>query len=152
MKILVMSDSHGSNQTLERIMQLHEDADLMIHCGDIETSEYAYPNLKTVRGNNDLYYDYPEKLILSIAGHRILVVHGNQCYFYNRVAFFTKMAKEADCDIVCYGHTHVAQLDEEDGITLLNPGSIWHSRDGRAPSYALMYLEGADVRIEFKFI
>ena len=55
------------------------------------------------------------------------------------------------CDIVCFGHTHVAYLDQVDGITLLNPGSLSHSRDGKPCSYAILDINEDDVQVEFKF-
>ncbi|GAA6427192.1 metallophosphoesterase family protein [Dielma fastidiosa] len=153
MKILVMSDSHGKNKVMDKVIEAHQNhVDLMLHCGDIETPEDIYPQLITVRGNNDYYYDYPEAKIIKAEQHRILLIHGNQSYYGNRLQFLAKKALENTCDIVCYGHTHVASLDEVSGITLLNPGSLWHSRDGRNPSYAILTLGDERIHVEFNFL
>ena len=52
---------------------------------------------------------------------------------------------------MCFGHTHVAYLDQVDGITLLNPGSLSHARDGRPCSYAILDIDENEIRVEFKF-
>lgn len=35
-----------------------------------------------------------------------------------------KRAKELDCRIALYGHTHEARESEIDGVTLINPGTL----------------------------
>ena len=55
-------------------------------------------------------------------------------------------------DIVCYGHTHIAADETVDGIRLINPGSLWRSRDGRGPSYALLNIDGDTVDVQFEFL
>ena len=44
-------------------------------------------------------------------------------------------AERNNCDIVLYGHTHVAVNRYEDGMYILNPGSIGC---GYPPSYMLL--------------
>ena len=48
-------------------------------------------------------------------------------------------AKENGADIAMFGHTHLPYLATEDGIMLLNPGSLSKPRqEGWEPSYALL--------------
>jgi len=35
---------------------------------------------------------------------------------------------------------------------LINPGSLWRSRDGRGPSYALLNIDGDTVDVQFEFL
>ena len=43
-----------------------------------------------------------------------------------------------------FGHTHKPYLDTEDGITILNPGSLSYPRqEGRRPSYMIMTIDEA---------
>lgn len=152
MQIIVVSDSHGKNSRLDEILQMYPHADMYLHCGDIETDEYHYPQYKTVLGNNDYFYDYPNALILDVGEHKILMMHGNQFSYVNRIEKMAQRALEQGCDIFCYGHTHVASLEEIQGVLLLNPGSLWRSRDGRGPSYAILTLEGNQIHAEIKFL
>ena len=34
MKIIVVSDTHGSRDALKRVMELNSNADVVVHCGD----------------------------------------------------------------------------------------------------------------------
>lgn len=136
-KIIVVSDNHGLRKPLEYLQHKYEDADAFIHCGDICLPNDEFPRFITVSGNND-YYDYPYERVVNDGGHKILVVHGHLFGYMKRTEKMIKRAKEAGCDIVCYGHTHVFDFHEEQGIVFLNPGSIFRSRNGEPPSYAIM--------------
>ena len=51
-------------------------------------------------------------------------------------------AEDRNIDIAMFGHTHRPILEQEDGVTVLNPGSISYPRqEGRAPSYIVMELD-----------
>lgn len=152
MKIIVVSDSHGKDEVLDKVVEQYPHADMFIHCGDIEADEARFPQFITVLGNNDLFYDYPEYRIIEADAHRILVIHSHQFMYHARGEQMAKRARGLGCDIVCYGHTHVAADDTVDGVRLINPGSIWRSRDGREPSYAIMDLEHGEVSISFEFL
>ena len=152
MKIVVVSDSHGFNQRLDEVLSLQSDAQLYIHCGDIEADRTLYPMFQTVLGNNDYFCDYPDHLILEEQGHRILVMHGNQFPYMKRVERMAVYAKQEGCDIFCYGHTHIAAIEQMEGILLLNPGSVWRSRDGRGPSYAVIELEEDKIQANIHFL
>ena len=83
-----------------------------------------------------------------VGGHRVLLIHSHQFSYRKRDQQMIEFAKERGCDVVCYGHTHVADNRMKDGVLLLNPGSLRYSRDGRAPSYALLTLTPEQVVIE----
>lgn len=58
MKILVVSDTHGHDENLMRVLQREWPIDALIHCGDLEGSEDYIPEAVEcpcffVRGNND---------------------------------------------------------------------------------------------------
>lgn len=152
MKLIVVSDSHGKDEALENILKTHPNADAYIHCGDIEADASLFPQFITVQGNNDVFYDYPDYQILAITGHRIYITHSHQFMFSKRMHQLAARAKEFDCDIVCYGHTHIAANEVCDGVRLINPGSVWRSRDGRGPSYAIVDIDHDDIHVDFVFL
>ena len=152
MKVIVVSDSHGKVSAIQAVLEQYPQAELFLHCGDIEAEPQQYPQLVTVRGNNDIFYDYPEERVVTVGKHRIYVVHSHQFMYSRRVEQLAQKAKSLACDIVCYGHTHIAAYEVVDGVHVLNPGSLWRSRDGRGPSYAVVELEGDNVDVEFKFL
>lgn len=43
MKIIVVSDTHYRNDILDELIDKHKDADLFIHCGDLEDDPQWYP-------------------------------------------------------------------------------------------------------------
>lgn len=138
MKILVVSDNHGDVDVLKKIIEENKDVDMVMHCGDLEASEKGLPHMEIVKGNNDFYGFFEQQKIFELEGHRILLIHGHQFSYFRRLESMLAKSQELDCDIVCYGHTHVASADEVEGKLFLNPGSCWRSRDGKAPSYAIL--------------
>ena len=57
-------------------------------------------------------------------------------------------------DIVMFGHTHKPYLEQKDGITVLNPGSISFPRqEGRKGSYMIMEIdEGGEPSFEQRYL
>lgn len=150
MKVLVLSDSHGNNRVLDRVIEMNQDVDRIVHCGDIECDEFIYPDLLTVRGNNDYWGDFPETRILNLGNYRVLVTHSHQTYFHQRLEYLSRQAIEAQCDVVLYGHTHVAADDVVNGVRCINPGSLRYNRDGRPISYAIVEFND-DIQVTFHF-
>ncbi|MBB5183610.1 YfcE family phosphodiesterase [Catenisphaera adipataccumulans] len=141
MKIIVASDSHGRNDILDRIQEQNPDADLYLHCGDLEDDPIRYPMWTFVQGNNDFFGTFARQRVIPVLGHKILLIHSDRCSYFHREAHLSRMAKMESCDIVCYGHTHVSHIEVLDQVFLLNPGSVAWPRDGRAPSYAVLDLD-----------
>lgn len=55
-----------------------------------------------------------------------------------------------DCDAVVYGHTHVPDLTQEDGVWILNPGSPTEKRT--SPGHAMLVLAVAGKQIAPKLV
>lgn len=144
-KIVLVSDNHMTRHGLDYVRSAHSDADYFIHCGDSEMPKYEMGGFACVQGNNDWFGEYPPRLTLEIGMHRILVTHGHRDFFYGRFDMLADRARAFDCDIVCFGHTHIYFDETVNGIRLLNPGSIWRNRDGSKPSYMLINLQGKKI-------
>ena len=97
-----------------------------------------------------MYGEYPDHLVLPIGSHRIYMTHGHRDMMFGHLEMLVQKAKKNECDIACYGHSHVADAEVVDGVTCLNPGSIWHNRDGSTPSYMIVTLEDGSVTWEKK--
>lgn len=151
MKIIVVSDSHGKAGILEQLVDIHRDADMFLHCGDIEDAPADHPMYQIVLGNNDFFFDLPSALVATAQAHKIYMTHGHLLPFHRRHKELVKKAKEHGCDIACYGHSHIAVLEELDDVLIVNPGSLWRSRDSRGPSYAILEVseQGVHAHIEF---
>jgi len=152
MEIVIISDNHGKIDVLKEILQRHPEADAYIHCGDSELSEEYLGPFLSVEGNNDVFYDYPEYRVIQIEDLKILIIHGHQYITSSRKAGLVKKAKSLGCSMVCYGHTHIFDVDLVEGISLLNPGSLRYNRDGSKTSYMVLYRKNQEVTIERKEI
>ena len=71
MRILVLSDSHGSAANCERALRLHRTADWLIHLGDGERDTAPFfpmdgVPLLQVRGNCDFYSTLPSSILTGL--------------------------------------------------------------------------------------
>jgi uncharacterized protein len=148
MQIVVVSDTHGRNEVFQELRLRHPQASAFLHCGDSETDEYAIDGFVSVQGNNDYYTSYPAELILNLEGIRVFMTHSQHLRYNSRVESLLLKAKEYDCKLVLYGHTHVFDVQVIDGVTLVNPGSLNHNRDGSAPSYALVTVSLGKITVQ----
>ena len=139
--IVLCSDSHMDRDSLRYVREHHPEADLFVHCGDSELKAKDLNGFLFIRGNHDFYMEdsVPDWRIIEVLGHRIYVCHGHLdmlIYFhYDQMA---KHAREHGCDTVFFGHMHICQDFIEDGVRMLNPGSLAYSRDYSGKSYMLV--------------
>jgi len=149
--ILLVSDSHGDRESLAYLKELYQDYDYLIHLGDSEMRTAELEGYLAVKGNHDSLADadMPELMILEVNGHRILVCHGHKEFIqYFKYAAMLEHAKRENCDTVFFGHVHVYQDTVQQGIRLLNPGSVYHNRDGTHPSYMLVKVDEEGIHAE----
>jgi len=131
-----------------------ENPDELIHLGDYwrdaEELSYVYPELTVsmVPGNCDDCFGKKGKLMLERDGVKILLAHGHQWRVKSGPALALETAWEADVDILLYGHTHEAECWQEDGLWIMNPGTV----GGRyAPAtYGVITLDGEEVICEIR--
>lgn len=128
MKIALLSDTHGNKKFIEKILPRLMRADLVIHLGDhFYDMDKFIPQLGdklvTVYGNCD---GGGEDKILVKEGVKILVCHGDKYRVKLGLTRIYLKALEIGAKLVLYGHTHVAKIDYEQDVTLINPGSMTH--------------------------
>lgn len=147
MKILIVSDTHGHERNLEKVLERVSPIDQLIHLGDVEGHEdyievLAECPVHMVSGNNDFFSDLPREEEFWLGKYHVLITHGH----YYGVSMGTERLKEGAAarkiDIAMYGHTHRPEIDLTEGVTVLNPGSISYPRQwGRKPSYLIMEID-----------
>ena len=131
MLIAVISDSHGNKTSISKIKKKISNAEVLLFLGDGENdlkeiTEDFTGEVYAVRGNCDFEGKYPEERIIEIKGKKIFMCHGHRYgvkYGYNSIYY---RGKEVGADIVLFGHSHLPIIEECDGLTLMNPGSISH--------------------------
>ena len=144
--ILVLSDSHGRNDIIEDILTNEPDADVLFHCGDVcaDLSDVTRDWIPAyaVAGNCDYSGDYPDELLIKLAGYQFYLTHGHRYSVDWRTDLLCYAGKEKLADVVCFGHTHVPGYDFDEGILLLNPGSVARPRQkSRVATYAKLTIQ-----------
>lgn len=149
-EIILVSDNHGEVKPLQDLLNTYPITDCFIHCGDSEMHPYQLNGFVSVQGNNDFFNAYPNERIVEIGKHRILVCHGHRHMIFSQPQMLADYARKKDCDLAFYGHSHIPKDDTINGVRCLNPGSIWHNRDGSKPSYMIIQLDGDKISVELK--
>lgn len=137
-----MSDSHGKTGAVSDIVDSNlGKAQMFIHLGDGENetdyimAEYPHIDMRRVAGNCDYCSTLPLSTVIDVDGARIFAAHGHSYGVKGGLEHITAAAKQNDCSIVLFGHTHERFLHYENGIYYMNPGSCAQPRDGKNPSY-----------------
>ena len=157
MKYLFASDIHGSFLAAQKLKDIFysEGADYLVLCGDllyhgprndlpdgyepkkvIDILNSLSDKIIAVRGNCDtevdqMVLDFPmlcDYTLITDEGIKIYVSHG---HIYGK----DTPLKMVNGDILVCGHTHVLDIDEKDGFTYLNPGSVSIPKENNPPSY-----------------
>ncbi len=153
-KILVVSDSHGGDHNLEKAVT-REKPDKIYHLGDGRGCEdylevIGNCPVEIIRGNCDYFSDLPGEVVLSIGNHVALLVHGHDHMVKWGNQELIRAARAKGADVVLYGHTHVPDLSWENGIRIMNPGSISEPRQKtRKKTYGLIWVK-EDGELEFE--
>lgn len=159
MKLLIVSDIHGSSYYANKILEIEkrEKPDKIIALGDLYyhgprnplTEEYNpmkvaevlnsfKEKLLVVKGNCDaevdeMISDFPfqENIQMKANGYNLFFTHGHKYNMDNLPPL------GIDIDIMFYGHFHVNFIKEKDGIIFVNPGSISLPKQNTQHGYAI---------------
>ncbi len=155
MRIGVISDTHGHVGYTLRATQVFERfaVETIIHCGDIGSTEIVplfnpWPT-HFVLGNIDWNAEELRQAIAQ-SGQTCHERFGRIELENVRISFlhsddekrFKQATSNGSCDLVCYGHTHIARVHAERNIILVNPGAVWRSNP---PSVAVIDLPSIQV-------
>lgn len=143
MRIVVISDSHRRTGVIDKILSAQSTARHVFFLGDntrdIEDFDILYPDkiFHIVSGNCDAFSLFPTVGLEVLGGKRILYTHGHTLSVKYGTQRLLEAAKQNNCQIALFGHTHISKVLYEDGIYCVNPGSVSSPREGRA-SYAVI--------------
>lgn len=147
MRILIVSDTHRKNDNYFKLLKKQGKLDLIIHCGDVEGSEYTLEEVADcpvlmISGNNDFFSELPRDREFDIEKYKVWVTHGHWYGVSMGTEMLKQEARSRGVHIVMFGHTHKPCIDIEDDLVTLNPGSLSYPRqEGHKPSYALMEID-----------
>lgn len=127
--MLILSDSHGDYADMIDAAQ-REKPDEIIHLGDCwrdaERLGWACPDipLYMVPGNCDDCWGKNDRLLLERQGWKILLAHGHQWHVKSGMGYALSAARECGAHILLFGHTHRALCRREEGLWVMNPGTV----------------------------
>jgi len=147
-RIAVVSDTHmprGARALPEACRERLQTADLILHAGDVVAAYFLDelralgPPLQAVYGNMDepaLRASLPKEQVIEVGQVRIGMVHipGPIAGREQRL-----VARLPGCAAIVYGHTHVPQVEQHDGVWILNPGSPTERR--KSPFRSMLELD-----------
>ena len=145
-KIVIVSDTHFNKKGLEKLRPILEENDYIIHLGDgasearmliSEYPEKAY----ACAGNCDFASPLPQEGKLQVEKCNIFYCHGHAYGVKSGLTRLVFEAKRRGAQIALYGHTHQASIDEIDGVTLINPGTLKYPV-GEGGSYCYLVING----------
>ncbi len=148
-KIIALSDTHGSKRGVEKLRPLIAENDYVVHlgdgAGDMREITAEYPDkVYACAGNCDFCSPLPDEGILEVEQVRIFYCHGHRYGVKGHLYALAEAAKERDCAVALYGHTHLARVDKIDGVTLINPGTL-RQPVGSGGSYCYLLIHKKEI-------
>ena len=131
MRIGLITDTHipvVAKEIPERVTEIFQGVDLILHAGDIyelfvlDELEKIAPVLAAL-GDDDAWSMMDDKRIemkhvLELEGHTVWLMH-ERTYLFT----LTEQQKKDAPDIVVYGHSHSAQVKQQNGVLFVGSGS-----------------------------
>ena len=150
MRILLVSDTHGRVDKLEKLLELFKnDVRLVCHMGDYGSdlrrfeSKYGALQMAAVNGNTDYSLQGQTEQIIELQVSskklRLLITHGHRFGVKRNLDRLFGYAKDLEADAVFFGHTHEDVCFVRDGIFFMNPGSLTFGRE-RGSTYGLVHV------------
>ncbi|GAY73174.1 YfcE family phosphodiesterase [Lentilactobacillus kosonis] len=129
-KVLVVSDSHGDQKILRTIWtKFNDQVECFFHCGDSELSKDSdlIHKYLLVKGNMD-FEDFPIERTISVGDTKVYQTHGHLKGVNFNILNLLLTAESMDAGIALFGHTHELMCTTDNGVLLVNPGSISQPR------------------------
>ena len=155
MLLAIVSDTHAHLENTREATRMIAslDVDVVIHCGDIGSTDvvplFAPWPTHFVFGNVDHNAAELQRAIhsagkvchdrfgtLELDGKKIAFLHSDDA------KLFQKTIRGGEFDLVCYGHTHIAEHHFEGRTLVLNPGALYRANPH---SFALVELPALQV-------
>lgn len=146
MKILLISDSHGSKKKIESFLKnINYDFVFFLGDGVRDVEDFDVNQVKRVCGNCDFFSSEAVTRFENLAGKKFMLTHGHDYRAKLTKSLMLQTAKQNYCDAVCYGHTHVQMSEYLDGILFVNPGAF------KSGHYAVLNVdENEAISVELK--
>jgi hypothetical protein len=163
-KVLVISDTHGSLFFWNKIKHILPTVNEIFHLGDILyhgprnplpkgydpknlSEELKKHKIKYIRGNCDADVDLkvlgveemPKQMYEFFGDYSIFMLHGEIVEDDN--VNLLEFAKSHNAKVLLHGHTHIPKIEEKEGIVIANPGSLSLPKNNNKPTYMILDFE-----------
>jgi len=131
MRIGLITDTHipmVAKELPSEIAEVFQGVDLILHAGDIyelhvlDELERIAPVLAALGDDDDWNLTDDKRVemkhVLKVEGKTLWLVHERPYVF-----LLTQQQKEEPPDIVVYGHSHAAQVQQKNGVLFIGSGS-----------------------------
>ena len=137
----ILSDTHGHRENARAAVNLLAglEVDAVIHCGDIGSPDIVglfsgWPTHFVLGNVDDQSRDFKSAIqaagqtfhgrfgSLELAGRKIAFLHSDDA------RLFQATVTGGEYDLVCYGHTHVAEQHQVGKTLVLNPGALYRAQ------------------------
>lgn len=139
-QILIISDTHFLRKNkLDKFIQQFPDIKHIIHCGDIYPGYQPghIQHLYLCKGNND-FSNTPHVAHITIDNVTFMITHGHLQDRASRPQKLKELLEQYPSDVICFGHTHIPYFYQDEGIIIINPGSLSLGREyPRRNTYAI---------------
>lgn len=140
-KITVISDTHGNLTAIDKMAQIILESDYVFHLGDHfdDMKNYTHvlgSKLYRVHGNCD--WGSQKDLVVKIGDHKIFATHGDLYGAKRGTDKLIEKAKQENCNVVFYGHTHSPIIEKKDGVLLINPGTLQKYSTNKTFAYVVI--------------
>lgn len=153
--ILVISDTHNSQGALAKLKSIYrgEFFEAVIHAGDVTDFKILseldgmWNRFYLVKGNGDSFNLETAQILRSMgisfsqAPYEFRIDGYGGFVLMHQPYFLEEYRSMKHVKYIIYGHTHRAEIIEENGIKILNPGSLSHFMNVKQ-SYALINKDG----------
>ncbi len=156
MKYLLVSDIHGCLPALEKVLSFYdnEHCDMLCILGDIlnygprnsipegidapgivERLNERAKDIIAVRGNCDAEVDQMLLHFPLLSDYTLLVDEGKKIFLTHGHIYNKENMPATGIDAIVYGHTHLWELSEQNGVLIGNSGSITFPKGGNLPTF-----------------
>lgn len=154
LRIGVTADTHGDFSKIKLVLNALPDVDFWIHLGDFGSdsrliTELTGKHVEVVRGNCDATNsDNPTEKVIEYGGVKIFLTHGHLYNVNSNILSLALRAKELNCSVALYGHTHIPQIDMHNEVLILNPGSPTKPLSKAGKTVGLLTIENSKAKAD----
>lgn len=157
MLVGVVSDTHGNREGMlllaERLKS--QGVQTLLHLGDDyrDHQNFSQAGLEVIGVPGIYCPEYrdphiPNRRVVEIGSVKFLLTHTETRHPYDDPQDLDPELVCYEVDAVLFGHTHVPEIQERQGVVWINPGHLRDRTDrGQAPSFALLHINPPELEV-----